>query len=105
MKKTFPLHLPDQKDARVIEIIQVTINKYLKRERRKPLPEGAQFWDFQCKVGTSSEAAVGRKAGDIAQAIESVAQADSPEVYVEILAVPGYRTKKIGDEFAESDEP
>lgn len=104
MKKTFPLHLPDKKDARVIESIQVTVNKYVKRERRKTLPEGANYWDFQCKVGTNPDAAVGRKVSEISKAIESIALAEHPEVYIEILAVPGHRVKKATDEFAESDE-
>ena len=94
MKKIFPLHLPNKKPARVIESIQVTVNKYVKRERRKTLPEGADFWEFQCKVGTNPDAAVGQKVAEIAKAIEAVALAEHPEVYIEILAVPGHRAKK-----------
>ena len=57
MKKTFPLHVPGKEDVRVVEAIKVTVAKYVKRERRKTLPEEVDFWDFQCKVGPDSESA------------------------------------------------
>ena len=47
MKKTFPLHVPGKEDPRVVEAIKVTLTKYVKRERRKKLPEGVDFWDFR----------------------------------------------------------
>ena len=92
MKKTFPLHLPDQTDSRVITAIQVTLNKYVKRERRKALPEGAGGWNFQCRVGADPETAQPCQVPEIPAAIAAVALAEHPEVYVEILAEPRLRT-------------
>ncbi len=94
MKKTFPLHVPSKEDARVVEAIKVTVTKYVKRERRKPLAEGVDFWDFRCKVGPDSEAAEGTHLSNVPKAIEAVALANGTEVYVEIEACRGYRTKK-----------
>ena len=88
MKKTFPLHLPDQTDARVIAAIQLTLNKYVKRERRKALPTGAAGWDFQCRVGANRETARPCQLAEILAGVEAVALAEHPGVYVEILAEP-----------------
>jgi len=91
MKKSFPLRIPDQTDSRVLAAINVTLNKYVKRERRKALPEGADRWDFQCRVGANSETALPCELAEISAGIEAVAFAEHPEAYVEILATPGVR--------------
>ncbi|MEI8342183.1 MAG: DUF6172 family protein [Verrucomicrobiota bacterium] len=88
MKKTFPLHLPDKTDTRVIEAIQVTLNKYVKRERGKALPEGSTRWVFQCRVGANAETAQPCQLAEIPASIQAVALAEHPGVYVEILAEP-----------------
>ena len=95
MKKTFPLHIPDKTDSRVIAAIQVTLNKYVKRERAKALPTGADRWDFACRVGANSETAQPCQLAEIPAGIEAVALAEHPEIYVEILAKPGQRSPKI----------
>ena len=88
MKKTFPLRIPDQTDSRVLAAIQVTLNKYVKRERRKALPTGADGWNFQCRVGANPETAPPCQLAEIPAGIEAVALAGHPGVYVEILAEP-----------------
>ena len=94
MKKTFPLAIPDRKPGLVLDAIKHELRKYLKRERRKPLPEGVDFWDFDCKVGPSSAEAAATHPADVEKAVEATQQAGGGEVYVEILAKPGQRTKK-----------
>ena len=89
MKKTFPLHIPDKTDSRVIAAIQITLNKYVKRERGKALPTGADRWNFQCRVGANPETALPCQLTEIPAGIETVALAEHPGVYVEILAEPG----------------
>ena len=46
MRKIFPLEVHGLKPPRVIESIKHDVRKYLKRERRKALPEDVDFWDF-----------------------------------------------------------
>ena len=94
MKKKFPLELPDRKPALLLDAVKHEIRKYLKRERRKPLPEGVDFWDFDCKVGVGADNAVAKHPGDVEKAIGEVQAAGGSEVYVEILAKPGQRVKK-----------
>jgi len=91
MKKTFPLHVPGNADARVIEAIKNDIRKYVKRERRKAVPEGVDFWDFDCKVGRDQETPEIKLLPEVAAAIDAGAGAGAASVYIEILAKPGHR--------------
>lgn len=94
MKKTFPLESPGHAPARVIESIKHDIRKYLKRERRKPLPDGVDFWDFDCRVGPAPETARAAHVNEIGSAIDAVAAGGAASVYVEILAKAGHRTPR-----------
>jgi hypothetical protein len=94
MRKTFPLQVPDRKPGLVLDAIKHELRKYLKRERRKPLPEGTDFWDFDCKVGSNSEDAAATHPGDLEKTIAAAQQAGQTEAYVEILAKPGHRARK-----------
>jgi hypothetical protein len=94
MKKTFPLTAPNHQPARVVEQIKSDIRKYLKRERKKSLPEGVDFWDFNCKVGIGEAAPETKHAEELTTAIDLAAASESPSVYIEILATPGHRKSK-----------
>lgn len=94
MRKAFPLEAPGHKRPRVIDSIKSDVRKYIKRERRKTLPEEVDFWDFDCRVGADSENAKTVHIAEIVAAIDVAAQEDGPVVYIEILAKPGHRTRK-----------
>jgi hypothetical protein len=87
MKKTFSLRDPTKAGARVIEAIKHDVRKYAKRERRKPLPEGFDLWELQCRVGADAATAEPRAFKEVPAAIDAVALTEAPAVYVEILAV------------------
>ncbi len=91
MRKTFPLRAPGQADARVLEAVKHDIRKYLKRERRKTLPEGFTAWEFDCKVGPTAESATSVAADDVVAALDPIASSGADSVYVEILARAGQR--------------
>jgi hypothetical protein len=57
MRKTYPLRAEGKHPDRVLDAVKHDIRKYLKRERRRELPEGTDFWDFDCKFGLTAEAA------------------------------------------------
>ena len=101
MKKNFPLTHPAHKPLRVIESIKNDIRKYLKRERRKTLPEGVDFWDFNCRFGESDTAAEEVHVAEIVQKIDAAAENGWASVYVEILATSGHRKPKE----SKSEEP
>lgn len=92
MKKIFALKAPGKVDQRVVEGVKNDIRKYVKRERRKTLPEGFNQWTFNCKAGPNRDAATACTLSDIGAKIDEVANAGGTEVYVEILAEPGQRT-------------
>jgi len=95
MKKNFSIIDARIKPARRFEAIKHEVKKYLRRERRKPLPEGADFWDFDCRFGADEASCEVIHPGDINKNI-SQAEADQLEsFYLEILAKPGYRQKKL----------
>jgi hypothetical protein len=94
VRKTFLMTNPPHKPARVVEAIKSDIRKYVKRERRKDLPKGADFWDFDCRLGQSRELAKTSHVEELVPAIDLASSEGWPEIYIEILAKTGHRTKK-----------
>lgn len=93
MKKSFPLTSATHQPARVVEGIKADIRKYLKRERRKPLPEEVDFWDFDCRAGRDAESAEVVHVSEITKPIDTAAQENWSSIYIEILAKQGIRKK------------
>lgn len=94
MKKTFPLSVPGHQAPRVIEQIKSDVRKYLKRERKKKLPDGVDFWDFNCRVGLGDAAPESKHVEELTAAIDQASTCDCPAIYIEILASPGHRKRK-----------
>ncbi len=94
MKKTFELTHPKIKYARRIDSVKNDVRKYIKRERRKALPEGADFWDFDCKFGDTEATAQTIHLSEIDKQITDAAVRELKSFYIEILVKPGVRTKK-----------
>jgi len=69
----------------LIESIKHDIKKYLGRERRKTLPEGTDYWTFDCKFGISQDAAETIFTSEINKKIDEAAEQELTEFYVEIL--------------------
>ncbi len=97
MRKTFKLTHPKINPDRLVESIKHDIKKYLKRERGKNLPEGVDFWDFNCKFGATEAEAETVHVADINKLIDQAAERQIESFYVEILAKPGHRSKRPTD--------
>ncbi|MCF6176840.1 MAG: DUF6172 family protein [Victivallaceae bacterium] len=94
MKKVFSLVHPKIKVPRLVEAIKYEVKKYIKRERAKSLPEGVDFWDFDCRFGADEASSKNIHLSAIG---ESIAEAEAKALesfYLEILSKPGRRTKK-----------
>lgn len=109
MKKTFKITSPKIKTARVVEAVKFQIKKYFKRERNKPLPEGVDFWDFDCKFADKEENACVVQSSEINSLISAAEAQGLESFYVEIMAKPGIRLKqekeqKVDDFLEESSE-
>ena len=94
MKKTVVLTHPTIKVARLVEAAKSDIRKYIKRDRRKKLPEGVDFWDFDCKFGRTAEESKVIHMSDIAKLIDDAEAQQLESFYIEILAKPGHKPKK-----------
>ncbi len=86
MKKTFSLTHPKIKTARLVDSIKHDIRKYLGRERRKALPEGTDYWTFDCQFGASIDTAEDIYTSEINQYIDGAVAQGLTEIYIVILA-------------------
>ncbi len=91
MKKTFLLNIEGKNRDRVLEATKHEIRKYVQRERRKPLPEGVDYWDFNCRFGASAETASEVHFATLTALIDAVAAEGGAAFYLELLAKPGHR--------------
>jgi len=91
MKKNFPLIVEGKNPDRVLEAVKHEIRKYFKRERNRVLPKEVDFWDFDCKVGPSAEAAEVVKVSAVVESVDALAKEEATSVYVEIVCKHGVR--------------
>lgn len=103
MKKTFQLTSESKNPERLLEAIKHEIRKYIQRERRRALPEGVDYWDFDCQFGPTQEAAAMVHLAQIIPMISATAAEGAPQFYVEILAKHGHRNPRAPREDADAD--
>lgn len=93
MKKTFQLSHKTLNKDRLVDSIRNEIRKYIKRERKRALPEGADYWDFDCRFGADEEISDVIHLSEIDKSINWAVEDQLDSFYLEILAKPGYRNK------------
>jgi len=103
MKKTFKLHVEGKNSDRLLDAIKHEVRKYVKREKRKTLPYGANYWAFDCKFGATAEVAEALHLGEITKQIDVIAKAGGDSFYVEIIARAAVRTPREQAEFSEDE--
>jgi len=87
MKKVFKLTDEKKHEDRVLEAIKNDIRKYVKREKKKDLPDkSTMYWDFDCKIGTTKEDAKVVLYEELIKSLDTIKATGITEVYVEILA-------------------
>jgi len=86
MKRTFKLDHPKIKVPRVVDSVKHDIKKFLKKERKNPLPSGANYWGFDCKFGQSEETAVEVPLSSLTKSIDELVENNIMTIYVEITA-------------------
>lgn len=111
MKKTFKLQVANKHPDRQVEAIKNEIRKYIKREKKKPLSDGFDHWNFNCKFGKNDETPAVIGFPDITKCIDEAASENCETFYMEIIAQEAVRppkeekaeevTKEITDEQAE----
>lgn len=93
MKKTFKLTHKKIKLPRLVDAIKHEVKKYLKRERRRPLPADADYWDFDCKFGVDEEDARVIHVSEINKLISWAESEGLESFYLEVLVKPCRRIK------------
>ena len=91
MKKTFKLTIEGRNRDRVLDAVKHEIRKYIRRERRRELPSGADYWDFDCWFGLTHDVAEPAHLATLTGLIDAVARDAGPQFYVEVLARPAQR--------------
>ena len=86
MKRTFKLTAEGKDDARVRDKVRHEINKYVKRERRKELPEDGLRWDMRCTLGVSEATAQAVDLKALGAAIDKLAEEGNATAFVSIKA-------------------
>jgi hypothetical protein len=94
MKKTFQLQIEGKNRDRLLEATKHEIRQYIKRERRKALPEGVDFWDFDCKFGATPDVADVVHPAKLTELMDALAAGGGAAFYVELIAKPGHRQAK-----------
>ncbi len=106
MKKTFKLNVENKNPDRLLESIKYEIRKYIKREKRKPLPEDVDFWDLKCKFAKNDETPEVINFNEITNCINEAATEKCDSFYMEIISEEGIRVKDVikKDEFEVDSE-
>ncbi len=94
MKKTFKLNIEGKNRDRVLDAVKHDIRKYVKRQRRVPLPEGVDFWDFDCRFGASEDTAEVVHFATVLPLVDAAAKEGADSFYLELLAREGRRTHR-----------
>ena len=104
MRKSFPLEVSGLKPPRVVDAIKSEVRRYIKRERRKKLPEGVDFCDFACRVGPDEKTTSDAHVAELNARIDTASREQWTAIYIEILAKAGYRTRKNPEPETPGDE-
>lgn len=91
MKKTFQLSVEGKNRDRLLDATKNEIRKYVKRERRRELPAGADYWDFDCRFGATEAAAQPAHLSTLIGLVDGVATEGGAQFYIEMLARPAQR--------------
>jgi len=87
MKKVFKIQQDKLKPDRAVDAIKNELRKYVKREKKKDLPnKKTMYWDFDCKFGKSSEFSKDCDFDYIFTELSGVVNAEWTECYIEVIA-------------------
>jgi len=99
MKKVYKLTDEKKHEDRVLEAVKNDIRKYVKREKKKDLPDKKlMYWDFDCKVGATADDAKVISYEELIKGLDAVKATGATEVYVEVLAKAVEKPLKVEEE-------
>ena len=104
LKKTYQLTSEKKEPARVIEAIKNDIRKYIKREKRKALPEGMNVWNIDCKFAQDDAEPVTIEFQDITKCIDEAAELNCKSIYLELLSSAIKKERKVEEHSIEEND-
>lgn len=94
MKKTFLLTDSNKPADRHIDSIKHEIKKYIARERKKTLPEGSHYWDFDCQFGNNESEVADIHISEINSKISEFVTEEKESFHLVLLSKAAIRPKK-----------
>ena len=86
---------PKIKVDRLVEGVRHDVKKYVKRERKKALPKGVDYWDFDCKFGYTVETLQEIHLAEMNTYIDQAKEQQVESFCIEIQVKPGHRMNKV----------
>lgn len=102
MRRTYRLDIEGKNRDRLVEASKHDIRKYIRRERRKELPKGADFWDFDTRFGTEEANAVDVPPAELIRRIDALVAEGGNQFFVQVERKPGTRpVREAGEDAAD----
>ena len=86
MKKIFKLIVENKKPERQLESVKNEVRKYMKRERKKKLPEDTKYWEFECRFGKDDASASEVRTSELTNKLDLASTEKWEACYIEIVA-------------------
>lgn len=94
MKKTYRLAIEGKNRDRLLDAARHDIRKYQHRELRRPLPEGFDVWEFDCRFGADESLAETVSVRELQALITAITQGGADAFYVELRARAAKRSDR-----------
>ena len=94
MKRTFPLQAEGKHPDRLLEATKNEIRKYIRREKKRELPEGFDYWGFNCSFGKTEDDAKTIHVADITENINTAKSENWEQFFITILREARKRTPR-----------
>jgi hypothetical protein len=104
LKKTYSLSVEGKNRDRLLDASKHDIRKYVKRERSRALPTGVDFWDFDCKLGSTEVTAAPVHLAALIAAVDALVKTGFESFYVEVVTTHGHRLPRPPAESAEKSQ-
>jgi len=97
VKKLFQLTVEGRHRDRLLDASKHEVRKYVARQRRAPLPEGVDYWDFACRSGNTENEAVDVHFATLISLMDEAGKSGADAFFVSILGRAGVRAAKPKD--------
>ncbi len=97
VRKTYCLAIEGKNRDRLLEASKHDIRKYVKRE-------GVDYWDFDCKFGSSEATASVVHFATLTDLVNALAQEGGEQFYVEVVTKHGHRSARLQPPDGEADD-